>query len=196
MEGSRHKLGMGKPLGLGSVRIDPLGLFFIDRRRRYSAEGFFAPRFHLRWAAAGAGTGTLGSRYEAEAACFAEAPAELSFPELRESFRRGMDPEIRRAVEWVGENTFSDISPPLVEGQDDAEQETYKWFVANDRTERQPLEPLDVWFVENPDPKDGHFPTLKRNPRIERQAGEQGRDRSGQSRSRPGRSDAPRPRRR
>ncbi|HHY15825.1 MAG TPA: TIGR03986 family CRISPR-associated RAMP protein [Firmicutes bacterium] len=34
-EGCRHKLGMGKPLGLGSVRIEPK-LFLIDREKRYA----------------------------------------------------------------------------------------------------------------------------------------------------------------
>ena len=31
-----HKLGMGKPLGLGSVRLDIEGLTLIDRKKRYS----------------------------------------------------------------------------------------------------------------------------------------------------------------
>ncbi len=33
-EGYRHKIGMGKPLGLGSIKIKP-ELFIIDRRERY-----------------------------------------------------------------------------------------------------------------------------------------------------------------
>ena len=31
----RHKLGLGKRLGLGSVRIDPLAVFYVDRQQRY-----------------------------------------------------------------------------------------------------------------------------------------------------------------
>lgn len=37
-EGLAHKLGMGKPLGLGSVRIDPK-LFLVDREIRYESWG-------------------------------------------------------------------------------------------------------------------------------------------------------------
>ena len=32
----RHKLGLGKPLGLGTVRIEPLGVFLLDRTERYT----------------------------------------------------------------------------------------------------------------------------------------------------------------
>lgn len=39
----RHKIGMGKALGLGSIRIDPVSLVLIDRRKRYSAKGLFTP---------------------------------------------------------------------------------------------------------------------------------------------------------
>ena len=42
----RHKIGMAKPLGLGSVRIDPLGLFTVDRRKRYTSNGFSSGRYH------------------------------------------------------------------------------------------------------------------------------------------------------
>lgn len=36
-EGFNHRLGLGKPLGLGSVKIRHLGIFLIDRVARYSA---------------------------------------------------------------------------------------------------------------------------------------------------------------
>jgi len=46
----RHKLGMGKAIGLGTVRIDPVGLFLIDRDQRYRADDIFqAPRYHQVW---------------------------------------------------------------------------------------------------------------------------------------------------
>ncbi|MBK6744816.1 MAG: hypothetical protein IPG66_18425 [Hydrogenophilales bacterium] len=31
----RHKLGMGKPLGLGSIHIEPVGMFLVNRVKRY-----------------------------------------------------------------------------------------------------------------------------------------------------------------
>lgn len=43
----RHRLGLGKPLGLGTVQVQPLGLFLIDRRRRYETNDLFdSPRYH------------------------------------------------------------------------------------------------------------------------------------------------------
>jgi len=46
-----HKLGLGKPLGLGSVRIDPVGLFQVNRRKRYAEDDLFATsRYHeIAW---------------------------------------------------------------------------------------------------------------------------------------------------
>lgn len=38
----RHKIGYGKPLGLGSVRIDLIGLMLVDRGARYTNESVFA----------------------------------------------------------------------------------------------------------------------------------------------------------
>lgn len=40
-EAFRHKIGLGKGLGLGSIRIDPNELTLIDRQKRYTAEGLF-----------------------------------------------------------------------------------------------------------------------------------------------------------
>ena len=45
-----HKLGMGKPLGLGSVVIQPLALFQIDRQQRYRLSGLTAARYQTCWA--------------------------------------------------------------------------------------------------------------------------------------------------
>ncbi|MCA9165704.1 MAG: TIGR03986 family CRISPR-associated RAMP protein, partial [Planctomycetales bacterium] len=43
----RHRLGLGKPLGLGTVQVQPLGLFLTDRRGRYETDDLFgSPRYH------------------------------------------------------------------------------------------------------------------------------------------------------
>ena len=43
----RHRLGMAKPLGLGSVDVQPLALFFVYRPKRYSGEGILSEnRYH------------------------------------------------------------------------------------------------------------------------------------------------------
>jgi CRISPR-associated protein (TIGR03986 family) len=40
-----HKIGMGKPLGLGSVKIEVIGYFPVDRIARYSVAGLRAERY-------------------------------------------------------------------------------------------------------------------------------------------------------
>ncbi len=42
-----HKLGLGKPLGLGKLRLDPAGLFLINRHQRYSDPS--PVRYHQGW---------------------------------------------------------------------------------------------------------------------------------------------------
>lgn len=146
----RHKLGMGKSVGLGSVQVDVLGLFEVDRQERYRRPGLFAPRYGRAWA--GAGVSELGERYrhEVQAARHrAEDPEHLA--RLREDWRDKMDPGVRRALERLGEESFEpgEVSVPLVTG-DEAEVETFRWFVVNDRAaveDRQCLEPIgdDDW---------------------------------------------------
>ena len=62
--GCAHKLGMGKPLGLGSARISVLKLTLTDRRRRYSA--LFAD---TQWAD-GSGDGTGNNQKAHFKRCF------------------------------------------------------------------------------------------------------------------------------
>ncbi|MCK9396913.1 MAG: TIGR03986 family CRISPR-associated RAMP protein, partial [Methylobacter sp.] len=42
----RHRIGMGKPLGLGSVKIDIMALQTIDRQQRYAQDGVEEDRFN------------------------------------------------------------------------------------------------------------------------------------------------------
>ncbi len=44
-----HKLGMGKPLGLGKIKIVPVGLFLINRKERYTAHALNGNRYHEAW---------------------------------------------------------------------------------------------------------------------------------------------------
>lgn len=163
-EDFRHKLGMGKPLGLGTVRIDPLGIFYIDRHRRYGKTGFFVPRYHERWLGEEDFSGVVDSGYEAEARCSSDAPEQLAFDELCCVFADGVDPIVLDAIEWVGEHSFGNVAPPLLQQQHDPEHETYRWFVANDRAQSQSLEPLDFLLETMEDsPAEANFPSLRRH---------------------------------
>lgn len=45
----RHKLGLGKPIGLGSVQIDPCKIERVDRYQRYAKDELCTPRVHHTW---------------------------------------------------------------------------------------------------------------------------------------------------
>lgn len=103
----RHKIGMGKPLGLGSVQIDIEGVDLIDRKKRYAEDSLGAARYN-------------------------DAPQE-ELESWRTRFADSMEPEIRHALELLGDpaKVLDPVHYPQVQGAD-IEKETFKWFVAND----------------------------------------------------------------
>lgn len=136
IEGFRHKIGMGKPLGLGKVRIEPVGLFLINRRERYSAGGFNKPRYEKVWLGENE-PHQWGDRYRAETN--AGSPEQINLEDIKRQFIEGMDADILRAIELIGDPQF--LRAPV--GQS-GEQEGFKWFVENDTGDgrSQYLEPL------------------------------------------------------
>lgn len=44
-----HRLGLGKPLGLGMVKLDIVGVFIIDKVQRYSVQGLETHRYKTAW---------------------------------------------------------------------------------------------------------------------------------------------------
>ncbi|MFW6175444.1 MAG: TIGR03986 family CRISPR-associated RAMP protein [Acidobacteriota bacterium] len=150
-EGFRHKLGMGKPLGLGTVAIEPVGLFLVDRKARYAPEGFFGPRYASAWIPSGEDAAAWPERYRRERRAAESPPAggEAGAPQapdpaqLATSYREAMDPDIRQALELVGETLSPErpVATPQVAGED-REKETYRWFVDNRRRKGQGLAPL------------------------------------------------------
>jgi CRISPR-associated protein (TIGR03986 family) len=147
----RHKLGMGKPIGLGKVRFDPVGLFYVDRLKRYRDTLWFdALRYHATWIAAGENPLVWPGGYarEQRAAGIGEN-AYPSFETLRQSYWETLDPDIRYALELLGDPAMVQhrVHTPQVAGVTDPremEQKTYRWFVANDGSSghRQFLKPI------------------------------------------------------
>jgi hypothetical protein len=150
----RHKLGMGKPLGLGTVHVQPLGLFLVDRLTRYTALGYCDTRYSEAHLAPENSRNRWPDCYAHER----EAPSDGGdILELRDRFRANMDPKIRKAIELLGipVNVTTPVHTPQVAGSD-LEQETFKWFVANDSIHshhKQFLRPLTAG---------DKLPTLKR----------------------------------
>ncbi len=114
----RHKIGLGKALGLGTIRMDIERVQLVNRPTRYTAEGYFLPRY--------------GAEYDA-----AEAD------KLRQDFRKEMNADLRAAIEMIGNPAclLQPVKPPLVAGQPE-EKETFRFFVINDGSGRQFLAPI------------------------------------------------------
>ncbi|MEK6320455.1 MAG: TIGR03986 family CRISPR-associated RAMP protein [Acidobacteriota bacterium] len=128
----RHKIGMGKPIGLGAVNIEPVGLCRVNRELRYRTSGLFAQRYCERWIAAPTEPDSWPDTYLTEKN--AEGPT-LDLSEIRESFTGTMDRDIKKALELIGapDAPAARVHTPLViGGEADDELETFRWFVAND----------------------------------------------------------------
>lgn len=164
-----HKIGMGKALGLGSVKVEVLGAFEVDRQARYSTNNLSGPRYTkvVPWAEGGVKANGWPRRYEREASSAMEAiqagdQMETTLSSRRDEYRNQVDASIRRAIELLGDpaKVVGKVSQPLVVGQVDAEMETFLWNVANDRGNGgQFLQPIQA--------NDRELRRLRRLPRYE-----------------------------
>ncbi len=169
----RHKLGMGKAIGLGKVRIDPVGLFLIDRDQRYRVDDIFqGQRYHQVWVATDVKREEEWSEeiYRREKKAEGMMPPELHWEALRERFRVTMTGAIQKALELLGDPTKVTAvvhTPQIFTSLDEKgnplprvneagmERENFKWFVANEKeSHHQILTPLTE--------KSDNLPTLKR----------------------------------
>lgn len=135
----RHKLGMGKPLGLGKVKLDPVGLFLVHRTARYGHDKLTDRRYHAGWVAEP--PTTWPERYDLEKA--APATGGPSPIDLRELLRNDMDADIRHALELLGDPSAT-TAPVQYPNTTAGETEAFRWWVANDKrpNDRQSLAPI------------------------------------------------------
>ncbi|MFA5924198.1 MAG: TIGR03986 family CRISPR-associated RAMP protein [Methylococcaceae bacterium] len=124
----RHRIGMGKPIGLGSVKLDIMALQTIDRQQRYSKIG--TERFNQHnWK-------DDAYKDELEKAGYPVVQtADPLVPEtLKKIFTDTMDSNIYRALELLGNphNVKHPVHFPQVQNKP-IEQKNYQWFVANDK---------------------------------------------------------------
>jgi CRISPR/Cas system CSM-associated protein Csm3 (group 7 of RAMP superfamily) len=128
----RHRLGLGKSLGLGSVEVEIEGVFLIDRVQRYLSDSLDAPRYHEvyrgptpdkkdEWVAL----------YPQEAAAWNKVTDWQGIPDDTTL----IDGETLRLLKTVGnpDNLQVEVKPPMRSGQGDPEDETFKWFGENDK---------------------------------------------------------------
>ncbi len=146
-----HKLGMGKPLGLGSVKIEILSRESVDRQQRYTLTGLQSPRFH-----------------------HVLHPSDPAFWELRDDIIGGgakpnlVSKDIHDAICLLGDFAHAaksdKIHTPITASQEDTETKTYEWFVANDGNmddERREMFPQRQVLMPLPQ-SNGQLPTFVR----------------------------------
>lgn len=155
----QHRLGLGKALGLGSVKIDIMGVFLIDRTERYSLKGFYeTARYHqtLR--------GTAEST-EWEVLYPTEFEALKTATELKSADfytdKSLIDDTSLNLLNTIGNPTNLrqgiSVKPPLTNQQVSEEEETFQWFGKNEnlpRDQRQALRPIEA---------NAALPTLRTN---------------------------------
>jgi hypothetical protein len=142
----RHKIGMGKALGLGTVRIDPVAILRVDRVTRYAAQPLDAVRWSAAWHDRRVGIEQWPQEYASEAATVRNAaPLDGFFEQCRAAYRNDIDADIRGPLELIG-NPSSTVAPVHTPQREDAALgvDSYKWFVRNEKSGAQWLEPLDA----------------------------------------------------
>ncbi len=139
-----HKIGMGKAIGLGSIQIDPVAMFLIDRDARYSGAATRS-RYNAAWADETRDVSEWQEAYPREAAESDQLPAMAHlFETLRDQYRDSMNPDISKALELIGDPTqvVAPVHTPQIE---DAAigHESFKWFMRNEKSASvQWLDPL------------------------------------------------------
>ena len=147
-EGFYHKIGMGKPIGLGTVKIDTMGLFLINRTKRYTEDSVFGEdRYH----AVETGACTVEDwpeRYTREKEALdrakegAEAVADRTTDYEGSNLGKACKDAIA-AVKAIGEMVKPDapVTYPLTQHQLDkfateaAEENLYSWFSNRDKNQ-------------------------------------------------------------
>ena len=138
----RHRLGLGKSLGLGSVEVAIDGVFLIDRVKRYTEDALDGPRYHHVYSPAPGAEAKWKELYpqEAEAWDRAEALENLAQDEAL------IDHDTCALLKIVGDpdKLQAPVKPPLTKGQTDPEEKTFQWFVHNDDSKNKDKQTLGV----------------------------------------------------
>lgn len=139
-----HKLGLGKSLGLGSVKIDVMGVFGIDRETRYSSKALGeTSRYHWGYEIKQDNTAShiYKSEYQVhnlENLCFTYNETLIDKVTLSILNKVGDRSAILNSKHWV-HNPLTTRQKPAPENQAQSteqhkfESETFKWFGENNR---------------------------------------------------------------
>ncbi len=136
-EGFWHKIGMGKPIGLGSVEIKVDSVELIDREKRYTKEDPFGP-----------GTTRYNLEHKITENVFKIIKDDKNFENILKALKQIGNPK----------NVTQRVQTPLTISQsgENEEKETFRWFDYNNKNyKKQQLPTLPV--------EHGPLPLLKRN---------------------------------
>lgn len=131
----RHRLGLGKPLGLGTVKVAIEGAFLIDRVARYT-NALDAARYHSAWRAAALATEYPWAwRYpeEAKQLSLMSPPALDASPRPNFWDPNRIDDKTLAIVKTLGDPALvqAPVHTPTVDGYG-PEKKTFEWFVQNE----------------------------------------------------------------
>jgi hypothetical protein len=176
-EGFLHKLGLGKPLGLGSVEVEPLAIFYVNRKDRYAQQKIFGTqRYHGFQACSSLTEGFVrllpAKIYGAE--MHAVGNCGPTFEELWAAVKP--HPDISQALKLLGQppvGASDQAAPPIqypatLDMPAEPETDHFQWFVAND--DAQHLRERGAWPQQTLAPltqQSVSLPTLRRLPKKE-----------------------------
>lgn len=158
-----HKLGLGKPLGLGTVRIDPVTLELIDRYWRYAVDELTASRVHQLWERDPETGIWTGPKAESR-----NDPAHLVEDFLQELKKHDPNETALRALLTIGNpgKVTHRVHYPQVAGiaceAPEFEADRYEWWVTNDYRSTPDSDRQHIGHVTD------SLPALKRLPKTSR----------------------------
>ncbi|GEM_PF-887997 len=132
-----HRLGMGKPLGLGSIKITPLSLFLVNRSQRYATDGLDKPRYHAVWHTGTASEPRWPDHLQREQQGIAFEGVSTAPTVMSLAAEAKVSDDVKRALELLGnpdEITVPVHYPQLHNGLMESKQ--FDWFVQNDKSGR------------------------------------------------------------
>jgi len=152
-----HKLGMGKPLGLGTVRLDIQGVFSINRQKRYARNGFQQARYKTLFSDADSQQMTQYlNDYPLEKQLL---EAQTSPPQPANKQSALIDKDSLEILKRIGKYPYSEteqqftVEYPYVINKEGEKRGGFAWYVKNDKPGGgQALKPVDPEYP---------LPTLK-----------------------------------
>lgn len=168
-----HQLGLGKPLGLGKLEINPMGLFLVNRATRYSSQGLLADRYSRVWRDACCLSSNWPALYQArEAGAPVTEPAAPLPRALADAYRKRIEEKhmtlwpILQSIELLGdpEKVSHPVHYPQLPNQD-LEQNLFKWFQYNESQNGNGQFLRALTKANTCDFKE--IPTLDRNTKLE-----------------------------